>query len=140
MNKDGLFDAITEYIDDNWPSVPSYSTFRDVIPERGQVVLVGQHVDKEYCFDNNIARVFQIKLVDGKAAIWVLRYADGSLITSKSQIFHKVPDLFINSVNKYFKTDVELELECGARDSVALNGNALEVGKFESQNVPTYKP
>ena len=126
-SKESLLQDVDKCLNENAIDTVYYSMVGNEKPERGEIVLAYRFMGKDYCFDNQFARVVQIRTGCGQfgSDMYFLRMPDGSLITAENQSYRKVPAKFMELIESYFETDIDYEdFELG----YTKNGENLEVG------------
>lgn len=129
MDKSELLKKIDEHTSEDIINTVHYSPLSKKYPERGEIVLSYMFAGRVYTFDNQFARVVQIRLGCGQfgSDMYFLRLPTGELITAENQSFRKVPDEYAALVESHFSTPLEYE-EDGFNDGYSIGGKQVEVG------------
>jgi hypothetical protein len=129
MEKDRLLQAIESSLRENITDSVHYSAIGNTKPSKGEIVLAYVFANREYNFDNQLARVVQIRLGCGQFAsdMYFLRLPTGQLITAENQSYRKIPSEFLDQVESHFSTNIEYEND-GFEEGFTIGGEQLEVG------------
>ncbi|MCF2902246.1 hypothetical protein L1267_17900 [Pseudoalteromonas sp. OFAV1] len=130
MTKEDLFEKLREHFSENIHKTEYFPSFGETkYPERGALLFAELYIGKEFCFDNQLSRVVQIRTGCGQfgSDMYFLRLPDGRLQTSENQSYKLIPEEFRAEVESFFETDMEFEQE-GFDEGYTIGGEQLEVG------------
>jgi hypothetical protein len=129
MEKKVLLERIDAHLNKFITETVHYASISGDTPSKGEIVISFMYAGKPYIFDNQFARVVQIRLGCGQfgSDMYFLRLPTGELITAENQSFRKIPDQFISDVEKHFSTTLEDEKE-GFEDGFTIAGKYPETG------------
>jgi hypothetical protein len=129
MEKSKLLEIIEAHLRENITETVYYSAIGDDKPSKGEIVLAYVFAGRVYEFDNQFARVVQIRLGCGQfgSDMYFLRLPTGELITAENQSYRKIPSEYLELVESHFSTDINYEND-GFEEGFTIGGEQLEVG------------
>jgi hypothetical protein len=129
MEKKLLLEVIEAHLRDNITETVHYSAIRDDKPSKGEIVFAYFFAGRKYEFDNQFARVVQIRLGCGQfgSDMYFLRLPTGELITAENQSYRKIPTEYLELVESHFSTGIDYE-KGGFEEGFTIGGEQLEIG------------
>lgn len=119
--------------------VTYYGMLKATYPDRGEIVLAHLFAGRPYNFDNQFARVVQIRIGCGQfgSDMYFLRMPSGKLMTAENQSFRAIPKQHYNDVESHFETDLSYE-DAGFREGYTVaDGKYLKIGFIiDEQDTP----